>query len=298
MSINLIGPITTSNSFMMVNEIGGDAYGLMLISAPSGTTGERYDLVSLSNTGGISGSFGVFSASQSGENVSIQDNANGGWLNFDNENYLINSSVQGNFTVVQDSTPYYQPWLPPVVFLADVSYTLQQSGTTASVFVIDASGSKTTQPLSFQALPVTWYFNCVNGDCDRVNVPSNSLEIWSCLINPNIQGCVTEQPILGWTNIADATNGKAYLYCPVGDFCGNNNCNGPCKEFYDNCTTVSNSNYFCLLDAGKYFTETKWWKTPLFIGVVSAITVVIAVLIIIIFVLMKHKIDAAGNDSQ
>lgn len=296
MALQLIGPIPIQTSFMIVSDIGNDPYVLILATG----TSMRYNLVSLSNTVGMSGPIGIFSASGTEDALVVADSANGGWIGFGGMNYAINLSSQTTFSVIQTSSPQYQPWGPAGIFLADVDYAMLTPAPTSATgltVIVDKNNDVTTGPFSFQALPVTWYTECVSGGkYISVNVPQSSLELWACTINPNISVCADIQLLTdGWTNLPDCVNGIKYPYCKEGTFCGNDSCNGPCQKIYDDCKNYLSNNYACIVNPGKFFSDTKWWESKIFIGIVSFITIIIIILIVIIFVISKRKIDAAGE---
>jgi len=228
--------------------------------------------------------------------LTIADSANGGWLGVDSDNFIINSTVPISFNLTQTSTPLFQEWDLPNIFLADVIYSINVAGSPGAVVqTISETNVTGAGPLQFQVLPGLWYTDCASGYSSTTT--SSSLEIWSCSIEPT-QCTVVTTGTIGWTNLPDCVNGVQYEYCPIGDFCGNSNCNGPCKVIYDDCINVSASNYHCVLDPKKYFSDTKWWESKIFIGIVSAIGLIIIALIIIIFVKIKHKIQVAGESED
>ena len=300
MSFQLLGPISSQTSFMIVLPINNDPHALML--GPTGPTGPvRYSLISLSDSKGPTGSFGVFTAKGTDSSMTISDTANGGWLAFDSENFVANTSSSYTVSIIQDSSPQYQPWQAPTVFLGGVDYSMKtKSGATGLVqFVEKPAKTGDTGPFVFQILPVTWYTNCSNGTYISPQNVFESLLDWACSYNSGLTGCEIVPPGItdGWTTLADCNAGVVYNYCPQGDYCGNGNCNGPCSASYDNCEIPDGSNYKCVIDPKKYFTDTKWWESKWFIGVISTIAAIILILIVVVFAIIKHKLDSDDDDN-
>lgn len=299
MSLVLDGPINTQTPFMMVQTYFDEPYALMLGTGGTGATAfggsGTYTMISLTQQGATA-TVGVFSAQGTESSVTIKDTSNGGWLGINSFGELVNTTSPATFNPNDLTAPQNQPWQAPALLLADIDYTLVEntSGKVPTVNILGSTGIYNSQ-LIFESLPVIWYFNC-SSTYDVTKTAEDSLILWSCSINPNIEGCSDDPPPQnGWTVLADCLAGNAYEYCPTGTYCGTNECNGPCQAVYDNCTLQSGGQYTCVLDPKKYFSDTKWWESKLFIGVTVAVVAVMIALVVVVFVILKHR--AAQNEN-
>lgn len=294
MSLDIVGPIPTATSFMFVTAVVGGTIPFVVIlgTGPS----NRYTYAEIG--GNLSGTVGTFSAKGTLSETIISDTANSGWVGLDSDNFLINSTspVTLNLTQITSSKTIFSQWPAPDLFLAGVEYQVNDSsGNIVSVNVVQTDGTRVVGKFVFRALPTKLYGNCdaSSGKYFDFDSAEDCLELWACSLDSGITGCPAQVVNTVWTNMLDCMIGNDYQYCGTGTYCGNSDCNGPCQAPYDNCTSTSSTTYSCIVDPKKYFQDVKWWKSGVFIGIVSAIGVIILVLIIIIFVKMKHKVDNA-----
>ena len=114
--------------------------------------------------------------------------------------------------------------------------------------------------------------------------PYNSAINWFCLQNPTSSQC-SSYDLLDtksiWTNLQDCLSGNNYVYCAIDKVCGNDNCRGPCNVNYDDCKYLD-GNFRCILNPKKYVQETRWYESPVFIGIVIAVVIVLIVIGIIV----------------
>jgi hypothetical protein len=243
--------------------------------------------------------FGVFTAQGSLDAVTVSDSINGGGIAFRSDGITIGNAVSP--PMIKMSQSQFANFFPPDIFLSMAIYTIfDPAGGTAQILTqppgTGGTGGTGEVGLTIPAnnliiLPVLWYFNCMTSGgtttFDRINEPLNSVINWFCVANPGTTGCSGIMVANNaWTNIPDCSNGVHYMYCPVDQNCGNNNCNGPCSVSYDDCT-FSSGTFVCVFDANKFFSTTQWWQSPYFIGAVIAIILVIAVIILIIYFLNR-----------
>jgi hypothetical protein len=323
MVLQLFGSITTGESFAIIADqtfysaVGPpiDVYLLVLPTGPSGPVGVNYTLSSLSNTGATASQIGEFSVSGTDSAMVISDSNNGGYLGFDKNNRLVNSPTPVTFAIVQSNSataphgnhqgtgPVYQEWNPPDIFLTNVYYYIQlQNGDYPYVDLIDNNNNLHNDLIfAFQVLPSSWYTNCVNGTYIGITAQT-TVPAWSCQSVPTLPWCSAPPGVPsipnGWTTMADCQAGIEYPYCATGTYCGTSSCNGPCKATYDNCDNISGSSFTCVIDPSKYFTETKWWESGIFIGIVSFFGIMILVILVFIFVVAKKKIQKAGESDD
>jgi hypothetical protein len=239
-----------------------------------------------------SSTIGIFTAHGTLDSLTISDNTNGGGIAFRSDGVTIGNAVEP--ATIKMSQPLFANWFPPDIFLSAVIYTMfnSSSGATAAILTSPpgTGGTGTTIPANnLIILPVLWYFNCTNsGSYDTITQPLDSIVNWFCIVTPNNTGCagisITKS---GFTNLSDCTIGNNYAYCPTGDVCGNDNCKGPCSVIYDNCNFSSGS-YVCVFDPTKFFSDTKWWESPYFIGAVVGIFVIIIIIVIVTFAVARH----------
>ena len=303
----LLGPVDTGSSFMLVSIQNNQPY--ILNGAPY-DNGIIYYWESNLTTILLGSRLGIFIAASSGNtgfpgnnfNITMVDSVNGGNVEFRSDGVTIGNGSQASHLIFQQNI--YSNWWPPDVFLSTVPYTiLNTSGETAGILTTPSGTGTTILADNIIILPVLWYFNCTNnGSYDIINYPLDTVTNWFCLVNPGITGCSQTDIIQsGWTNLPDCTVGNNYLYCPAGELCGNGGCKGPCSVIYDDCNYKSGT-YLCQFNADKYFTETNWWTSPIFIGIIIAIVLVIFVLIIVTIAVMRHgkkikKPPQSGYDS-
>lgn len=286
----LIGPVETGASFMIASIQNNQPY--ILNGAPY-NNGTIYYWESNLSTILIGSELGIFTAESSSQtqdtvNITMKDTVNGGSVGFRSDGVTIGNGSQPSTLKFQQGI--YANWWSPDIFLSAVPYTIfNTAGQTAGILTTP-SGTGTTIPANnIIILPVLWYFNCTNnGSYNVINAPLDTVTNWFCLVNPNISQCARVSIAgSGWTNLNDCTIGNKYLYCPVGDICGYNSCNGPCSVNYDDCNYKSGT-YICQFNAKNYFTETKWWTSPIFIGSVIGIILIIIILIIIAIAVARH----------
>ncbi|CAH6420392.1 Hypothetical protein HVR_LOCUS1180 [uncultured virus] len=285
----LLGPVETGSAFMLASIQNGQPF--VLNGFP---TGEGIIYYWESNIQTILGgtNLGIFSVEGSLDALTLTDTVNGGGIGFTGGVILTNVNQPMEFSMSQQS---YANWWPPDIFLSMAIYTItDNSGATASILTSPSPTGGVTGATNVIILPVLLYSNCTSGGSSNViNQPLSSVTNWFCNVNMGITGCSgTDVVQSGWTNLSDCTVGYNYTYCPTGDNCGNSNCKGPCPTVYDDCNYKS-GDFVCQFDPLKYFTETQWWTTPIFIGSVVAIIAIILVLILVILVVSRRDKLAA-----
>ena len=75
-------------------------------------------------------------------------------------------------------------------------------------------------------LPLDWYFSAL-GKCVA---GGNVLQSAYCSTPPFSTSAGCQSGGRGWTEIGQCQEGVVYEYCPPGQQCGQNNCNGPCPR--------------------------------------------------------------------
>lgn len=274
----ILGPVQTGSSFMIVSIQNSQPF--LLNSFPF-NNGILYYWESNFTSIVSQGAFPVFSAEGTLDSLTITDTINTGGIAFRSDGITLGNA--GVPAQIKMSQPLYANWFPPDIFLSRVVYTFANSANqTANILTTTSATGPTISANNIIILPVIWYFNCTNsGSYFNINQPIDSVINWFCLVNSNLTGCsqfnITTS---GWTNLSDCTVGNNYNYCPQGEICGTDNCNGPCSVIYDDCNFVSN-NYVCEFDPSKFFSDTQWWESPYFIGGVFGIVILIIILIVI-----------------
>jgi hypothetical protein len=72
----------------------------------------------------------------------------------------------------------------------------------------------------------------------------------------------------------------------VSQYCGSNNCKGPCSNPSTTCNWASNQ-YSCQVNISTV--NTAWWATPAFIGSMVGLGVIIIVVVILIIVVARNN---------
>lgn len=280
----LLGPIVSGAPFMMVSIQGPQNTAYILNGAPLGQ-GVIYYWES--NPNNLTKMLPIFTSSGTAGSVTISDSTNGGGIAFRTDGKTIGNAASP-IPIKMDQTTY-APWWPPDTFIYGPFYTIFNSrGATGLVLTANASTAPTIPANTILILPVTWYFNCSSsGTYDTITIPSSSLLNWFCNVESSQQFCDGVTTIKGWTNITDCTNGFIYKYCPVGQNCGNNTCQGPCPQSYYDCD-FSSGTYVCDFDSTKFFSSTMWYTSPYFIGAVIAIALIIVIFLIGIFLALRR----------
>lgn len=280
---SLIGPVDTGASFMIVSIQNNQPFILNGSTVGSGTI---YYWESNLTTILASEKIGVFIAQGTLDALTINDSINNGGIAFRSDGVTITNDIQP--ATLKMSQSMFANLFPPDIFLSAVVYSMFNSnGATARILTTTSATGPTIPANNIIILPVLWYFNCTSsGSYNFINQPLNSIINWFCLVNPNNPTCSnTDIAPGGWTNLDDCTTGDKFTYCPRGDICGNNRCKGPCTVVYDDCDLSGNgSDYVCVFNSSKFFSDTQWWTSPYFIGAVIAIIIII---VIIIFVLIR-----------
>lgn len=284
----LLGPVSTGSSFMIASIRNNVPYILNGFT-PSGQSSISYYWESNLATIDTSTKMGVFIAQGTLGSMILKDTINSGGIGFASDGVTIgNSALPGN---VKMSQPLYANWFPPDIFLSAVTYTMYNAsnGATAQIHTAPSLTSSTVPANDIVILPVWWYFNCTSsGSYQYINEPLNSVANWVCLAATGTTGCSGLSIASGgWTNLSDCMVGNKYTYCTSGNICGNSNCKGPCSVIYDDCN-FSSGNYVCVFDPKKYFTDTKWWESPYFIGAVIGIIVIITILLLVTIAVSRH----------
>lgn len=287
----LIGPVDISSSFMMVTAIDNIPY--VLVSAFIEQFGETVyglenNLTTLFNSDNTNENLAIFSVSGDLNAIKFNDLIIGGGMSTDSKGQLIN--VQNNPETFVISQTQFANWNPPNIFLTMTDYTITK--TNGNSVVIGSNKN-----LIFNILPLIWYFRCPDNSatCCNLNTAGTILSNWFCIYDSTKDWCQNSDdpsqsfPVTsnGWTNIADCTNGNFYTYCPPQQYCGNNNCNGPCQKQTNNCNFKS-SQYVCQVDLNKTASNLKWWESPIFIGSIIGLGILIIFFIVLIFIVARH----------
>lgn len=285
----LIGPIDTGSSFMIASIQNNIPF---ILNGTPFQTGLLYYWESNLTTILSSTNLGIFTAQGTLDSLIITDTVNGGGISFRSDGTTIGNAIIP--ATIKMSQPLFTNWFPPDIFLSAVIYSIFNSSSGATATILTAppgtGGTGPTIPANnIIILPVLWYFNCTqSGSYDIINQPLSSIINWFCIITPGNTGCIgIDIAKGGFTNLPDCIIGNNYAYCPTGDICGNNNCNGPCSVIYDDCN-FSSGTYICAFDPEKFFSDTRWWLSPYFIGAVIGIIVIIIILIIVTFAVARH----------
>lgn len=284
----VLGPIDNGSSFMLASVQNGVPY--ILNAAPFGT-GIIYYWESDLKIIYAAPTLPVFSAQGTPSAANITDSVNGGGIAFRSDAITLGNADTP--TALKFSQTSYATWWPPDTFLSGAVYTIFNSaGATAGILTNAAGTGASLAANNVIILPVNWFFSCTSsGSYDSITAPSSSAVNWACVINGSDPACKDLSSIVksGWTNLADCQNGVVYKYCTTSQTCGVSNCNGPCSVLYDDCTySSSSSNYSCVFNPEKFVTETKWYTTPWFIGIVIGIAALILVIVIIMFAVLRH----------
>lgn len=281
----LIGPVDIGSSFMMVTTLNNIPYVLVsLYIEQLGATvyGLENNLTTVFDSGTINENLAIFTASGTLDAVQLTDVVIGGGMATNTEGQLINVPNDPQTLVMSQSQ--FANWNPPNLFLTMTDYSISQ--TNGSPVTI---GSHTS--LKFNILPLTWYYTCRGNACCNLNTAGTILSNWFCIYDSTQAWCHNDDtfPITttGWTSLADCTTGNVYTYCPPQQYCGNNNCKGPCQNISSNCNWQSNQ-YGCQVDLNKAAANLKWWESPLFIGGMVGLGVLIIFFVILIFVVARH----------
>lgn len=289
---SIIGPVTNGTAFMFASLQDGVPF---ILNSAAVTGGVQYywdsDLVNIVQNQRM----GIFTTEGPLDNMTIHDSLNNGNIGFEPDGVTITRTT---FPVkVKMSQPSYTNWSSPDLFLSSVPYTLYNSaGATAYVRTAVTGTTGNTGTIvpadNLVVLPVKWYFNCIqsgnNITYNAIQDPRSSVVNWFCLANTGTTGCTGIQIAPnGWTNLDDCTVGNQYMYCPVNNVCGDNNCNGPCPSSLNECS-FSNGRYACVFDPNKLIGD-EWWKSPYFIGAIVAAVLLIIIFIILIYIVGRSK---------
>jgi len=278
----LLGPINSDNSVMLVSIQNKTPYILNL------SKNLQYywedDINSLKNPV-------VFNISQ---NQSINnafnflDATNGGYLSFDplDNVTVINSQTSTNILFTQ---PLYNPWDPPTLFLASVIYTL--SNVTVQTLKIQNIPAN-----NIIILPSLWYYGCsVDGNFNIINNAKASAINFFCSISFKSYCPSVLKP--AWTTQKDCIDGMVYNYCTVEknwNYCGTDNCNGPCLQSGTFCNFNSDNTFTCI-STNKYAAG-PFWKTPWFLGTVIGLAGIIFFLIILLIIIKEIIYKHSKNE--
>jgi hypothetical protein len=295
----LIGPIDISSSFMMVTLIDNIPYVLVTrqIAQSNQIIYALEDnlniLLDPNNTSEI---LAILNVTGSLDTIQFKNTIVGGGFGTNSIGQLINIETPDTFVVKQSQ---FANWNPPDIFLTSTDYTITQSnGNKISVGTI-------SNP-TFNFLPIIWYFPCPqnSSSCCNLNTPASILLNWFCLYDSTKDWCQNDDdpdlalPITdkGWTNFPDCTIGNFYTYCPPNTYCGNNNCKGPCQSQTNDCNFNSNQ-YVCQINLNKAASNLKWWESPVFIGSMIGLGILIIFLIVIIFIVDRDGKMVKNNST-
>lgn len=224
----------------------------------------------------------------------LTDTINGGGLSFRSDGVTLGNASKGLSVNVEQTK--YANWWRPNSLLSAVAYTFyNNSGTVAQVLteIPDNNGeAQTIRADNLIMLPTLWYYGCTSsGKYSYIPSVLDSVVNWFCLVNGNKESNPCKvYSATGWTTQDDCFDGLLYPYCPKDILCGNEGCKGPCSKISNVCTFNEPANFTCKFNAEQYFSETEWWKSPIFIaGVIALIGGILVLLGAAGFLFYKNR---------
>lgn len=280
---NIIGPINTGDKFLFVTEINSVKHILDTVIVDK-KLNYFWNSNYINSQGVVNSTIPFFSATISNNALIFTDNLNLNYLAVNKiNNILIINSTSDNISANSNDTV----WFPPTVLLSNVNYQLLANNTKINVYTNDKLTAFGSFETSF--LPIVWYSQCSGNTYDIVNTLSGTVINWTCNVATPPAFCNTPTLPNGFTLLTDCQLNFEYNYCTTPNLCGKDNCNGPCSEFYYDCTN-ENNNFVCKFDPEKYFTETKWYENYIFLIAISiTILLFVGIIITIIILYMKKK---------
>lgn len=284
----LLGPIDLGSSFMFVSLQNGKPFvlngspfnnGIIYYWEPDFTTALNNPYLP------------VFTSSGSLSSLSLFDTTNKGAVSFRSDGLTLgNSSSPSTITMSQNT---YTNWNSPHIFLSMAIYTIYNSSGTISQIQTNNSGSGPTIPANnLLVLPIIWYNGCSDNTYSYINTVADSLTNWFCIILGNSSHNCLGISLLNnsWTNISDCRDGNLYSYCLSDNLCGTGSpsCKGPCSKNYDDCV-LSSDYYSCVFNPTEYISNTNWWESPYFIGLIVGSFILLIVIIVVIIIVIKKK---------
>lgn len=281
MSFFLLGPINSGDTVALTHQEQDKLYVLNTFTDTQGNTEIFFD----SNVKGIieSGAASVPSFKVTGSNPNVLLQGSTTALSWDADFNAGLATVGREFIQSQNT---YQPWNPPAVSLAGVTYFLvtpdnhpiifRLGESTATGPTFNGATSNTAQYLS-----QNWFF-CTDGNCQENETVLGSITSDYCSQTNDPTICSTVQTS-GFTQLSDASLGVRYQYCALGNFCSSN-CNGPCSSSLDVCQFTSNTGQF----ACSFSPSTNnIFEQPWFI--VSAIVIFVLVILLLIVLYLRRR---------
>lgn len=224
-------------------------------------------------------------------------NLGGGGLSADNQGKAGISTVAPTLSV---SLVPFSDWKPPNLILSGAPYTIQTSSNVTITFDVGSLSSTGVPTIAFTTtttniFPVVWYYNCANSKFNTINTVESTICSIYCEVNVSDPICINgtsgvcaDAPTQGWTTQDACFDNIVFQYCPAGQACGYQNCNGPCTNDLYSCELVNSSNYQCKFSTSNLFIG-KWWLKPWFLITVAVIVVILVILIVTIVEVVKKN---------
>lgn len=285
----LLGPIDVGSAFMFVSLQNGSPF---VLNGANVNSGIIYYWESDFNTALNNPYLPVFTSSGSLNSLLLTDTTNKGGLSFRSDGITVGNATSPSSITMSQSI--YTNWLIPHLFLSMAVYTLSNSsGKTALIQTNNSGTGPTISADNLIILPIVWYNGCSGNTYSYINTVSNSLTNWFCIASGGKSSGCNGVSLLNnsWTNISDCRDGKLYSYCPADNLCGYGtpSCKGPCTTNYDDCNLSSNDQYKCVFNPSEYISNTNWWESPYFIGLIVGSFILLIVVIVVIVIIIKKK---------
>lgn len=223
-------------------------------------------------------------------------NLGGGGLSADTQGKAGLSTVAPTLNM---SLVPFSDWRPPNLLLSGAPYGILIGANTTITFDVGNITSTGVNILdstkTVYVFPVVWFFNCVDNKFNTVNTVETTVCSIYCEVNVSDPICVngtsgicSEAPTQGWTTQEECFDNIVFQYCPAGQQCGYQNCNGPCANDLYSCEIVNTNSYKCEFSINNLFVG-KWWFKPWFLIAISVIVVIFIIIIVVAVVLVKKK---------
>lgn len=286
----IIGPILANQAFIINTIINDESYTLYPLN--SATYNYSYLWVNTIDliANNISPAIFTYTAKVTAgkTNFSFQDTMKGN-IGLSAGYFAFNSQSNSVFNLSSN----VNPWDPPNYILSRVSYSISD-GNSQPINVYFCNKCKNQEPNdtitldSLYFLSTELYVSCSSSGNNSLNDPASVMLAWYCDFLNDCSNAFGVAYVPGWTNQKDCQNNVLYSYCENKDYCGTNDCNGPCKgsEFY--LCENKGQNYKC-----QFNPSSKGSKNALIIT-----GVVLGVLILVFLVLLLFLINNNSKKKQ
>jgi len=302
MSISFLqGGLKSGSKVILVYSRGQTLYVLNSYRDSSNLLRIIFDsnVVASVNNGRVASTVPVFSLSgTSFENIKFNlVNLGGGGLSADSQGKAGLATVAPTLNM---SLVPFSDWRPPNLILSGAPYNVQIGSNTFITFDIGSISSTgvpsvidSTQTVNI--FPVVWYYGCANNKFNVVNTTEETICSIYCEVNVSDPICINgtsgvcaDAPTQGWTTQDACFDNVVFRYCPAGQQCGYQNCNGPCSNNLYNCDLVNNSNYKCEFSVNNLFIG-NWWFQPWFLIAMAVVIVIFIIIIVTVVMIVKKK---------